>query len=433
MSVEGRTTMKDNSISVDELTDQAWREFRTTLADALAELDAGQHVTIALTIAGEATTGSRAQVFVLRTEEQFVLSASSNRLLCPQHKLSKASRRHLRGLGFQKPTDDIPAYTADVPLDRIDRAASVAVQVLREVFNTIHPAFLVSDDFTWATDAEALVEDAAPEASMVLRPTKNSQIEALVERTIAAKIGHHPIRDEQGDIALNNGSAVVFVARAKRGLVRLFSVMVRDVTDLDAAAAEVAELNQSIEAVKFTLLDDHVLASMDMLAVPFNPEHLETCIERLLSAVADHSEALARRVSAVVWFSSLELGDASTSDEVEPVVGPTDEQEMSDEENVDAKDYVDDEVDRVMGYLIQLNALEPVRPKQAAKVCGHDEALIAELIRRHEQQQINWMLSRDQARESNDYEEATVCEIERAAYEQATKVLRKALRRVLLR
>jgi len=35
----------------------------------------------------------------------------------------------------------------------VDHAASVAVSAFRDAFGVVHPAFLISDDFTWQTDS----------------------------------------------------------------------------------------------------------------------------------------------------------------------------------------------------------------------------------------------------------------------------------------
>ncbi len=73
-----------------------------------------------------------------------------------------------------------------------------------------------------------------------------------------------------------------------------------------------------------------------------------------------------------------------------------------------------------------------MRPKVAAKLCGYDSDLLLDLIRWNEEQEIAWREARDEAFATDQEGEAEVCEIERAHARQTVRVLRKALRRVLL-
>ena len=83
------------------------------------------------------------------------------------------------------------------------------------------------------------------------------------------------------------------------------------------------------------------------------------------------------------------------------------------------------------GFL-QLDAERPgsLRPKEVARICGYDSALITELITWNEEQEIAWRRARDQA--ADDPEERAACEHERAHAEETVRLLRRTLRKVLL-
>lgn len=100
----------------------------------------------------------------------------------------------------------------------------------------------------------------------------------------------------------------------------------------------------------------------------------------------------------------------------------------------DVDEAPNDDVPPVMMQLLQLEAEKPgsLRPRVAAELCGYDTDLLLQLIRWNEQQEIAWSAARDEAEASNDQDEAAVCEHERAHVRHTVKVLRKALRRVLL-
>jgi hypothetical protein len=129
--------------------------------------------------------------------------------------------------------------------------------------------------------------------------------------------------------------------------------------------------------------------------------------------VSRHDAALARRVGGRVFL---------------------DPAESISEENEDEYESVEEAIHPVMQCLLQLDADEPgsVRPEDAARLCGYDSDLLLELIRWNEEQEIAWRQARDEAYATGEDDEAEVCEIERAHADRTVKLLRKALRRVVL-
>ncbi|MDN5795602.1 MAG: hypothetical protein L0H79_07590 [Intrasporangium sp.] len=162
--------------------------------------------------------------------------------------------------------------------------------------------------------------------------------------------------------------------------------------------------------MKFTLHDDRIVASVDLLALPFVGEHLRAVVARMCEVISSNDALAAGRVGGRTFLEADE---------------PDEQQDDSDSE---------DEMHPVMLRLLQLDAERPgsLRPKDAAKLCDYDSDLILELIQWNEEQEIAWRQTRDEAFADHDYDEADACEGERAHAERTVKVLRKALRRVLL-
>lgn len=299
------------------------------------------------------------------------------------------------------------------PLSHVDQAASVAVSAFRNAFGAVHPAFLLSDGVVWQMGSQLPTAEVVPQSPAAIHPVSREHLDLLIDQALTPMLGHAPHRDDDGDIPLRAGSAVVFVRNQwPMPSVQLFAEMVVGIDSPDAAVHELDALNREIESVKFAVHGDMVIATADMCAAPFAAEHLQMLVARVCDVVSRHDGALARRVGGRVFLDTSEL--------------------LSDDE-VDEVDAVDDDpIHRVMVYMLQLDAERPgsVAPATAAKLCGYDSDLLLELIRWNEGQEIAWRQARDEAYASD--EEAEVCEIERAHASRTVTVLRKALRRVLL-
>lgn len=87
-----------------------------------------------------------------------------------------------------------------------------------------------------------------------------------------------------------------------------------------------------------------------------------------------------------------------------------------------------------MARFLQLDALREgsVDAHAMAKLCGYDDNLILRLIRWNEEQEIEWMQSRDEALDRGEQPEADACERERAHAERTITLLRQTLHLVLL-
>jgi hypothetical protein len=401
-------------VDLDALVELAWREFREAIADALEALDPGEWVQVGVD-AGDDPTVAAPYVQALHHGDEIVLEVSSNTFLSTGQKLSRKGQSHLRRLGLTTPTKEAPNYWATYPLSHVDQAASVAVSAFRNAFGVVHPAFLLSDDVVWQSDSRLPTADVVPQPPAAVHPTNREHLDLLIDQALTPMLGQTPRRDDDGDVPIRAGSAVVYVrSQWPMPSVQLFAQMVVGIDSPDAAVHELAALNHEIEGVKFALHGDTVVASVELLAAPFAAEQLQMLVAHLCEVVSRHDAALARRVGGRVFLGTSQL--------------------LPDDE-VDEEDAVDDDpIHPVMLCMLQLDAERPgsVGPATAAKLCGYDSDLLLELIRCNEGQEIAWRQARDEAYASDEDDEAEVCEIERAHASRTVTVLRTALRRVLL-
>jgi hypothetical protein len=407
--------MSDAAVNLDSLVEQAWREFREAFADALEALDPGDFLQVGVD-AGDDPEVVSPYVQALHDGGAIVLEVSSNNFLSTSQKLSRKGQSHLRRLGLTTPTREAPNYWATYPLSHVDQAASVAVSAFRNAFGVVHPVFLVSDDVVWQTDSRLPTAEVVSAPPTAIYPASHEHLDLLIDQALTPMLGHAPHRDDDGDVPLRVGTAVVFVRNQwPMPSVQLFAEMVVEIDSPDAAVHELAALNHDIDGVKFALHRDRVVASVELLAAPFAAEHLQALVAHLCDVVSRHDAALARRVGGRTFLG--------TSESL-----PGGEVEVED----DAGD--EDPIHPVMLCMLQLDAERPgsVGPATAAKLCGYDSDLLLELIRWNEEQEIAWRQARDEAYATDEDDEAEVCEIERTHAARTVSVLRKALRRVLL-
>lgn len=409
--------MGDVRVDLDRLTNDAWRGFRAALADAIDGLEVGETLLLEHYCC-EGGEDCPPHAFVTRQKPYVLIEVASNRIINREQRLTRRGCAHLRSLGFTSATRSEPYYWTTVPATHVDQAASLIVEAFRGPFSVPHPSFLACPDVTWQADSQLPTPDAVPELPQAVQPVNREHLDQLVDRAMSSVVGCLPERDSDGDLPIRAGRAVVFVRSHDRApVVRIFSLMAVDISDLEAAERETNTLNRQVEGIKFLLCDDTIVATVDLSALPFVADHLRFTVARLVAVVSDNAEFLASRVSGRVFGSNADAQLDPDSDD--------------DDESAPA---VDSGIHPVMLCMLQLDAEKPgsVKAKDAAKLCGYDRDLLLELIRWNEEQEIAWREARDEANETQEYEEAEVCEHERAHAERTAKVLRKALRKVVL-
>jgi len=408
---------KSARVDLDRITKKAWRRYRREFADRIADLGPGEvvHVAVEATVE-DPTPGCAPYLQVRRGEGDRVLGeVSGNRYLHTAHRLDKQARRRMEEIGWSRPRPKhgLLNFRAEVDQSHADQLAVMAVTALYEVFGVTHPAFLVGD-VRIGEDPDLPQADTAelPDEPLAVTPVGREHLDQLVDQALEPFLGQVPSRDDDGDIPVVSGTAVVFVRTMPHApLIRIWAEVAVAVSDPDRAKFEVEVLNRDRPFVKFVLVDDRIVALVHLPASPFTPEHLRQTLAMMCELADEVDDDLAVRVSGRRF---LEPDDR-------PETEPGRESKSSD-------------IHPAMVTLLQLDAESPgsLKPSLAARVCENDAELLLTLIRWNEEQEITWRTARDHATDAGDPDdEAEVCEHERALAQRTTKVLRKALRLVV--
>src|SRR3954447_6275324 len=421
---------------LDRSTERAWSRFQARLADHVAEMDDDEVLVISADSAVDPEAeGAAPYVQFCAWGGTLVRSeVSSNAFLADEVRLDEAAMAALEDLGWLAPaagdeaaSDEAPAnFHLDTERVEADRLAVMACRALRDIFGVPHPAFLSAGTLEEDADPElgipavvSVPEEASVEPPAVF-PRDRDHLRELVDRALTPFFGNEPRHDEDDDIPVVSGSALVFVrVMEQMPTVELFCCLVHDVTDADRAAFEVAVLNRDETFLKFLLVDDAVMAYLYLPAYPFAPERLRTMLSVMSRSVDKLDDDLAVRVGGRRTFESPPEEDEWSAELGSP---DADEDRMA-EPDVDA-------VHPAMMTLLQLHADAPgsVTPELAASVCAMDRGLVLDLIAWNSRREIAWRQARDAALLEGDGDEAEACDQETTQAEQWVNLLRRALR-----
>lgn len=432
---------------LDESTADAWRGFQARLADHIHDMQDDDLLLIEVEEPTDVDSPDGCAPYAQFCAWGEVLvraELSSNAFLHEYCRLDSEGMERLLDLGWLAPTcaPDEPAdpgsvnYHLDAPRREADRLAFTTVTALRDVFGVVHPAFLAAEDLldkesggeTSATDAQVCSPE--PAEPIAVYPKDPEHLRDLVDAAVTPVLEGAPRRDEDGDIPVVNGSAVVFVrVLDDTPTIRLFAQLVRDVTDRERAVFELAVLNRDHKQVKFDLVDDGVLAHVQVPAWPFAPQHLRSLLA-MMTQTADEVDAdLAVRLGGRRFLD--EYHEDGESDELDETVDASGEDEQPDEVEDPSSPW-----HAALHTLHQLDAESPgsVDPELAALICGNDRGLLLRLIGHEEEQEIAWRHARDEALRAGDpMDVAEVSRIESEHARQTVNLLRRALRVVVER
>lgn len=423
---------------LDRSTARAWSRFQARLADHIADMEDDDILVVEMESAAEPEEGTAPYVqFCAWGSDLVRAEVSSNEFLSDEHLLDVRSIDALVALGWSAPTasrdDDDPGsgssnFFLDIERAQADRLAVMTTRSFRDVFGVTHPAFLSSDELD-------VVERAADPPSgpggdgpapddepLAVTPRDRTHLLELVDSALVPYLGRVPVHDEDDDIPIVAGSALVFVQVSEHmPAIQLFSVLVHGVTDHERAAFEVSVLNRDLRFVKFVLHGDSVMAYVDLPAHPFAPEHLRGMLAILSEIVDRVDDDLAVRVGGVRALEG--------ADEVVDQVPEADELLAQWEAESDDAE-TDDELHPAMRTLFELGAGSQgeLTPELAASVCEMDRDLILELISWNSAHEAAWRDQRDDARLHGHDDEAAACDVESLRAEAMVNLLRRSLR-----
>jgi len=416
-----------SDFDLDRSAGRAWFNFQQRLADYLVGMRAGQTLGISARSGLDDDAESGAAPYIqFRASDEAMLRAEavSNAYLDSTYALDDAGRARMESLGWEAPTytpaDGIAVgsanYWIDVERRMGDRVAAMTTRAFREVWSIPHPVFLRVDPAGTEQDPPDLgIADAAAEPEIAvlpesIMPRDNDHLRELVDTVVTQRFGQVPMKDSDGDIPLRSGSALVFVhVPDDMPMVTLFSPLVRDIAGRTRAAEVVADLNRRWPLVRFVLVDDQVVAMIQLPALPFAPNHLSTMLEMLSRAADRLDDVLVERLDGRLAFPmDVEHRRVDTVNSTEP------DESFSDE------------------LLTLLNVGSgrdgEISNEEILKLYEHDRRLLLRDIKATSEQEISWRQSAAEATAAGKREVAEACTQEATAWEATVETLRRALR-----
>jgi hypothetical protein len=279
----------------------AWSELATALAEALPKLALDAHLVLTLDPTAGGTGDATYYVeFAILDEGELHAETVGNAYLPAAHRLDRSAIADLIALGWSPPgvVDGTEGnFGLRVPSADAGRLAAIAVRTLREVFGAPHPAFL-----TYAV--HALEGDVPPpalgaaraeptgEAARGIRvaPGPDSSLEDRVRAVVAELTKADPDEvptDDEGEISIRSGSAMVFVkVTHDPDLVDVYSPVLTKVRATERLYERLSTLTRSMPIGRLYLSDDTVWASVGVFGRDFQPSHLSLAV-RVMTGLAD--------------------------------------------------------------------------------------------------------------------------------------------------
>ena len=407
---------------LDRSVSRAWKGFQARLADYLVGMTDEDSLVINVVAGDEPASGSAPYVqFAGFGGDHVRGEVCGNRYLAVEYQLDQARRGVLERQGWEEP-DESANYYVQVPTADGDRLAVMAVRALRDVFDVPHPAFLAAGS---EGAAERLGLTGAPEGvdpeedePLAVIPESPEHLQQLVDDALTPLFGHAPAKDDDGDIPVPYNSTLVFVRVYKdEPLVDIFGCVVTGVTDLAAARVEAGILNRDIKFVKFFVSGDNVVAQLQIPGYPFSPQVLRNMLQFMSTALDEIDEDLALRTGGHL---AIEATNEDTYDD-----------SGDDSELLEADEGSD--LHPVLSWIAHLDdeARAALDPESVADRCDGDPDLIRSLLERATEAELEWRRADEGAVFAGEQDDAVAFERETEVWEQATRLLRRALKFVL--
>ncbi len=415
----------------------AWIQLGGRLTSALTGLVRGETLIIELPSAFDEDELSGATPylqFASYGDDLVRGEVSSNHVLDERHQLSDAQSQALLELGWAAPPSDVgnlgdnesANFWIDAQASELAELAGTSVATIRDLFGIPHPSFLIASgpNGELGGAAESLgLPRPAPEAQetdddeepIAIEPVDRNHLIQLVDAALVSVVGGVPAHDDDGDIPIRSGSAIVFVRVAEDGpYVELFSPVLVDVEGSPLALERISQLNRWVRFVSFGWDSGTVHASMHLYCHPFVPEHLRHAVG-VLTSVADRLD------------DELRLGLGGRQFFGEPESSGTSEPPAEDE-------GADGELPEALLTIMHLDAEgageRAISAEEVANICGRKRGEILRYIRIAELQVIEWRSSAEEALGGGDSDEWAACIHEGKAWQSTVDLLRSALRLV---
>ena len=284
------TTFDD--FDFDHSVEQAWRRFAVRLENVLSMMDDTEPLTL--------HPCDESETWCMRFSQQ---TKDHITIVVPREGVSEEQADGLTTLGWT-PGDE--GFTLTGSQDDCAVVAWAAVVVLREIFHVTHPVFLDSNVLAEILQEPQIVESAVldeREESIVYGSLDEVQLAAAVAEELSEVFGAVPMRDQDNDFAVRVGSTMIFIripSDCKE--IRLFSVVVHDISGRSRAAEVINDINAHARWVRFSLVGDKIFVTLSIHASPFVPAHLRQAITEMTNVADGVDDLLADSLQGKTTF-----------------------------------------------------------------------------------------------------------------------------------
>ncbi|MGQ0844829.1 MAG: T3SS (YopN, CesT) and YbjN peptide-binding chaperone 1 [Sporichthyaceae bacterium] len=395
----GLSRRTNGAFDLDASIESAWSTFAERLGASLAALGAHDSLFVGLPTALEPADlqGTAPYVQILGDGEHLHAEVSGNRYLDSRLQLSEARQAALVAMGWTAPTAQAAGewdegssnFIAELPAESGAVLADLVVRAAREVFDVPHPSFL---------DLPGLPGPGSPSG-------RSDDLRAKVEAALAAHFNQPVVRDEDGDIPIRSGSAMVFIrVVAEVPVVELFSPLLVGASGDALALERINRANNRIRFAKLTWSGGRVMANYELWCEPFVPELLVWSVTLMMGMADEMDDRLRSEVGGRRFFEDAEAVPVPVAD--------------------------DDGGHPVLLTIVELTADDgTLTPAEVARICGHDRGLVLNLIADCEDMAVQW---RGSSLETDDATEREDGAAQARSWDETATLLRSALREIVL-
>lgn len=278
----------------------AWPPFAEKLAAALAKLKEDQYLILTV------KRSNRFVQFAAQGSYGMRVETTSNAYLSKPEKLNTRQIATLLQDGWSDPTaspdestpendpDGSPNFFVEFP-DPVSftAVANLAVRTLAEILRVPHPGSLQYDAFTAEGKKIALPKLGLQREKKASRKAEQQDLPELLLETLKSTTGISELEyDDDGDIGVRCGSAVIFVRLTNDpSYVRIHSHLLRGVEESEGLLARLNDMNANETQMHFIYRNDTVFAVADISAAPFVATHVTQAFDHFC-AIADGIDGL---------------------------------------------------------------------------------------------------------------------------------------------
>ncbi len=289
----------------DDTQREAWEDFAGRLDEVLSVMDATADLSISVATTTDCAGPQPGILFTVLDDaviSAYVTGSDEGRPTAQE-------ARGLAEFGWTPPTDEEPRFHTAVAQEASADLAHLASDTLAGVFSVLHPIFLEPDQLAeilkGETDWTPLKPKKLKRSEVSIQPANRQDLDNLVAAELQRSFGHPPLRNEQGDVAIRVGSAILFLRSSEDASeLILFSPLVHDVNGRSRACEVLNDLNVESRYGRFALHRDRVYVQVSVPARPFVPAHLNQAL-RAVSQIADGiDEELAVKLGGRTTFQN---------------------------------------------------------------------------------------------------------------------------------